>query len=78
MSVNPGSLAHDVDKKSLDSHLSCFEFEANNKFSGVASGPACPAVRISLLKHCFIYLEALKIYHYHIVIAAEGSTLFLT
>ena len=30
MSVNPGSLAHDVDKQSLDSHLSCFEFEANN------------------------------------------------
>jgi hypothetical protein len=35
-------------------------------YSGVASGHAFP--QISLLKQCFIYVKALKIHNYHIVI----------
>jgi hypothetical protein len=43
-------------------------------YSGVASGHAFP--QISLLKQCFIYLKALKIYNYHIVILSHFLVFF--
>ena len=43
-------------------------------YSSVASGHAFP--QISLLKQCFIYLKALKIHNYHIVILSYFLVFF--